>query len=137
MQTRWTVPVSIVMAGLDPVLPGLRDDVQATYISTTRAGQRWRQLSGREILIEPINRVREVPRYFSEPAGPCEIAVLVREPNLKVQMTCTNFQIVEGRATKSGAPADRGPSESFSNCRVPQRHEPNLRAGTTPTRWVC
>ena len=114
-----------VVAGIAP--DGIeRARLQACYEANLAWAAEQARQTGRDILIEPINR-RDIPGFFLNRQDHAHQTVQnVGAPNLKVQMDLYHCQIVEGDvAMKIRRYLPTGRVGHFQLAGVPQRHEPD------------
>ena len=118
------------MAGLleeSAVGAGQASAERSVYVSNLRWAAAEAAKSGRDILIEPINR-RDMPRFFLNHQDVAH--AIVQEagaPNLKVQMDLYHCQIVEGDvAMKLRQYLPTGRVGHLQVAGVPERHEPDV-----------
>jgi hydroxypyruvate isomerase len=104
--------------------PGVLRD---TYVDNLRWAAQQAALSGRDVLIEPIN-TRDIPHFFLNRQDHAHAIIEeVGASNLKVQMDLYHCQIVEGDvASKIAAYLPTGRVGHFQIAGVPQRHEPDI-----------
>jgi len=104
-----------------------RQTARELYLRNLRWAAQQAALSGRDILIEPINP-RDMPGFFLHRQD--EAHAVVQEvglPNLRVQMDLYHCQIVEGDvASKLRAWLPTGRVGHIQIAGVPDRHEPDL-----------
>jgi hydroxypyruvate isomerase len=98
-----------------------------TYLANLRWATQLAALSGRDVLIEPIN-TRDIPHFFlNRQSHAHAIIEELGASNLKVQMDLYHCQIVEGDvASKIAAYLPTGRVGHFQIAGVPQRHEPDI-----------
>jgi 2-dehydrotetronate isomerase len=117
-------PVALQTSSDLAAQPGVLRD---TYSANLRWAAQQAALSGRDVLIEPIN-TRDIPHFFlNRQAHAHAIIEEVGAGNLKVQMDLYHCQIVEGDvASKIAAYLPTGRVGHFQIAGVPQRHEPDV-----------